>query len=366
MDSILTTEEIAHTEQALLLLGRKADGSIRDGLSLLDQVIAYSASNIDEDAVSSVLGLVDDAFFMELLDSIGSNNFEGILGQVEVIFDRGYDLQEMAQGFNVTIRDAIISLETSDAAVTSKGILVPAPDGMTSTDLMALLQIGLETEAQLRYARQPRVLLEHQWLKMAALDRTVSIQQLITDMGNEPSPAGRSQTGDAPAGAAAALAPPAQLSTTEAKPEPVEQSSPRRSFRRGVDANEDPAANREPARTVSTATADQVRGHWSEIQSDIALKSAATAAMLEGSELEDLDDGRIALHLRASEAIHLDMIAAKRKMLEEIIAARLGQRVNLVPTIPESALPADSGTGTSGAGDAALEKLIDTFSGEDY
>ena len=376
---ILTDEELSHSAGALQLLARKADGSIRDALSLLDQVIAYRTDKIDEQAVSSVLGLVDDKFYQDLLASFGAYDLKAVLGHIEAIFERGYDMQEMAQGLTLYLRDALISLETGKGELTSKGILVEVPTGLQSGDLIALIQISLDCESKLRYARQPRVLLEHQWLKMASLERAVSIKELLGTIG-------RSEASSAPANpvppqASQSSAPDGKSDAREVKQaaekKPLatadretadEMTSQKRSFRRqtqsGPNVDENlPAPPRQEQN--DGAVLAKLQEQWPDILTAIAARSGATAAILEGAGISALDEGRVALNLRASEAIHLDMVIDKQQMIQDIIAEKVGQQVTLIPTIAETA--AGSATKkTASENTEAVQQLIETFDGEDY
>ena len=389
---ILTDEDISHSTGALQLLARKADGSIRDALSLLDQVIAYRSDDLDEDAVSSVLGLVDDKFYAGLLASFGDHDLKGVLGHIEAIFERGYDMQEMAQGLTLYLRDALISHETGKGELTSKGILVDLPDGLQSGDLIALIQISLDCESRLRYARQPRVLLEHQWLKMAALERIVSITELLETIGRSEGAAPPQPARPAPQ-APTAAAPDAQKepqqgadsreeSVHQADPPPAEKkpvvttddhavdenSSPKRSFRRQSQAGQhadEPSSTPPGAEQHDSGVVAQIKEQWPDIMVAIAARSGATAAILEGAGISALDKGRVALNLSASEAIHLDMIIDKKQMIQDIIAEKLGQQVTLIPTIAETAA-GEATKNIGGESNAAVEQLIETFGGEDY
>ncbi|MCK4578239.1 MAG: DNA polymerase III subunit gamma/tau, partial [Candidatus Marinimicrobia bacterium] len=124
LGKILDGEKLQYDSGALLLLARKADGSVRDGLSLLDQVIAYQGDKITDAAVMTVLGLIDDSFFDDLLRAIAGKDRKGVLVKVDEMFDGGYDIQEVCHGLVQYLRDAILTLESGDPHLTSKGTLV--------------------------------------------------------------------------------------------------------------------------------------------------------------------------------------------------------------------------------------------------
>ncbi|AIO67984.1 DNA polymerase III subunit gamma/tau [Burkholderia oklahomensis] len=79
LERILGEEEIAFEPQALRLLARAAQGSMRDALSLTDQAIAYSANEVTETAVSGMLGTLDQTYMVRLLDALAAADGPQIL-----------------------------------------------------------------------------------------------------------------------------------------------------------------------------------------------------------------------------------------------------------------------------------------------
>lgn len=79
LERILGEERISFEQQALRLLARAAQGSMRDALSLTDQAIAYSANEVTEAAVSGMLGALDQTYMVRLLDALAACNGPEIL-----------------------------------------------------------------------------------------------------------------------------------------------------------------------------------------------------------------------------------------------------------------------------------------------
>jgi len=79
LERILGEEQISFELQALRLLARAAQGSMRDALSLTDQAIAYSANEVTEAAVSGMLGALDQTYMVRLLDALAAGNGPEIL-----------------------------------------------------------------------------------------------------------------------------------------------------------------------------------------------------------------------------------------------------------------------------------------------
>jgi DNA polymerase-3 subunit gamma/tau len=80
LEHVLGEEQVPFELQALRLLSRAADGSMRDALSLTDQAIAYSANQVTEEAVRGMLGALDQSYLIRLLDTLAAGDGQGVLG----------------------------------------------------------------------------------------------------------------------------------------------------------------------------------------------------------------------------------------------------------------------------------------------
>jgi DNA polymerase III subunit gamma/tau len=79
LEHVLGEEQIPFEAQALRLLSRAADGSMRDALSLTDQAIAYSANQVTEEAVRGMLGALDQSYLIRMLDALAAGDGPGVL-----------------------------------------------------------------------------------------------------------------------------------------------------------------------------------------------------------------------------------------------------------------------------------------------
>jgi len=79
LEHVLTDEQIGFEVQALRLLARAADGSMRDALSLTDQAIAYAAGVVSESAIRGMLGALDQSYLIRLLDAVAESDGAAVL-----------------------------------------------------------------------------------------------------------------------------------------------------------------------------------------------------------------------------------------------------------------------------------------------
>ncbi len=230
--TILSREGLEAPEDALRIIARKADGGMRDALSLLDQVLSLTGGEVDAAAVRRVLGLVEEERYLELLDVLADGRHAEVFNLVERLLDEGYDLAEFYHGLMDVLRVVLrLRLEPGApldlredlrAAFTARG------ERFAPGDLVRMLSAAaeLETSGSMRRSANPRVLVEMLLLRLSYLDRTVDIEELLRAMGGAPSARG---------GAASPPAEPERTPRSGAKgPTP---SAPRGPETRGTDSS---------------------------------------------------------------------------------------------------------------------------------
>ncbi len=238
--TVLAGEGTEAPEEALRLIARKADGGMRDALSLTDQVLALSADDaVSVESVRRILGVVEDERFLETLDLLTVRDRAGIFALVETLLDEGYDLVEFYHGFVEALRTLLrlrVGGEVADLPAEKRDEWEARGDRFEAGDLLRMLAMAaeLETGGSLRRSSQPRVLLELLLLRFSYLDRTVELEEVIRALGGAeggpPAGAGGKAVPRAPAQAPspsrASTPPPASPPDTSPPPVPGPSSSP--------------------------------------------------------------------------------------------------------------------------------------------
>ncbi|MGB0544578.1 MAG: DNA polymerase III subunit gamma/tau [Longimicrobiales bacterium] len=263
--SIVLAEEGAQApEDALRIIARKADGGMRDALSLLDQVISLTGGEIDLDSVRRVLGLVEDERYLELVDVLRDSRHDAVFGLVQSLVDEGYDLVEFYHGLLDVLRTMLRLRLSPDADVDVqediRTQLSERASAFAPGDLVRMLSAAadLESRGSLRRSPNPRLPIEMLLLRMSFLDRTVALEELIGALGGAPpSNGGAGSAGSS--GGAGTSGPPASGSvpgnatssafdpgsTTAASASPEEPVEPKASEALEAVAREEPT-NPEP------------------------------------------------------------------------------------------------------------------------
>ena len=95
-------------EKALKAIAYKADGSLRDALSLLDKVITLSDNNvISNTIIKNALGIIDEEEYLNILKSVTNMDFKGTLEAVENILNNGTSIINFMDGFNAYLKDIV-------------------------------------------------------------------------------------------------------------------------------------------------------------------------------------------------------------------------------------------------------------------
>ncbi len=198
---VLEDEDATAPAEALRVIARKADGGMRDALSLLDQVISLTDGAVELDAVRRVLGLVEEERYLQLLEIIREGRHEEVFGLVQALIDEGYDLVEFYYGLLETLR-VLLRLRLSataevDVQEAMREQLLELASAFDAGDLVRMLSAAseLETQGSLRRSPNPRLPIEMLLLRMSYLDRTVSLEELIGALGGAAPSGGRGEGG---------------------------------------------------------------------------------------------------------------------------------------------------------------------------
>lgn len=221
---VLDAEGIGCSDEALAAIARRANGGMRDGLSLLDQVLALSDGELAAETVVRVLGVVPEERYLTLFGIVANRKHGDVFGFMDHLIDEGYDPVEFYRGLVERIRLLLqLALDGASHAgdemdADSLGAYREAAGRFSSGDLLRMLSMAgqLETDGSLRRTGQPRLLVEMLLLRMSYLDRTVELEDVIQALGGKPAvaastrapQAGSTRASQAPLGGKPAVAGP--------------------------------------------------------------------------------------------------------------------------------------------------------------
>jgi DNA polymerase-3 subunit gamma/tau len=257
LQRVLGEEGVTADPDALAMIARAADGSMRDALSLTDQVLSMGDGHVAPDRVRDALGLVAEDEFLALLDLLAARRAGDVFAFVARLADAGIDFGQFLTGFADMVR-ALLAValggmppEVSERARTA---LESRREAFAASDLLRMLSAVTELEPRFRKSGQQQLLLEALLVRFALLDRTVSLEAVLRGLAGGSGGTGGVGGGtddDAPVPRRAAPAPGAPAPPTRATDAPAADW---RAVIRDADRAPAPAtAGAAPARPIATA-----------------------------------------------------------------------------------------------------------------
>ncbi len=184
--TVLAAEDVTASSDALGMIARAADGSMRDALSLTDQVISIGTGPLTAERVREALGLVPEDEFIAILDIIGSHRAGEIFTTVNRLADAGVDFGVFLAGFADILRaqlTVVLSGKADGVSTTAAASLAERKNLFSAGDLLRMISAINALEPTFRKSGQQQLLVEMLLVRMALLDRTVSLEDMLTGLG---------------------------------------------------------------------------------------------------------------------------------------------------------------------------------------
>ena len=188
---IFKDENIVVDDDSISAIARKSDGSMRDALSIMDQVIAYAGDSIKIEDVSTIIGLISIDVFFNYSNAIIKKDYSKMTNVLETIKLTGLPLEDVAEGLSTHFRNLIIgTVENSENLLelndeNKKQYLSNAKE-WNSKDLLRVINVLNDLEYKLKHMSQPLIFFEMTSMKLMEMDTTVSITELLSTLKAEP------------------------------------------------------------------------------------------------------------------------------------------------------------------------------------
>lgn len=182
LKSICEKEGIQYEYDALQLIGLKADGGLRDGLSIFDQIVSFSNRNVTYQVVVDNLNVLDYSYYFKAVEMMLAGDHEGLLVMLNDVIDLGFEVKDFLVGLNEHFRNLLICqtpktvnlLETSDNVKRQYTEQIKA---VSSTLLLNAFNLASQAETSMRNATNPRLHVELALMKLAHLQTAINLAQ---------------------------------------------------------------------------------------------------------------------------------------------------------------------------------------------
>ena len=183
LEKICSKENLESETDALDLIARKADGSLRDSLSLLDQVIAFGDGRIIMENVVDVVGEVRLDLFFKATDIVSSGSTSDAFMLDKELALSGTDPQDYLLGLESHLVQILqvksTGVDNADIPPDAKTDFTAAAEKLSEADLIRMIQFCSTAEVDIRRKFNPRTRLQLLLLRFATMDRSVVLSELI-------------------------------------------------------------------------------------------------------------------------------------------------------------------------------------------
>lgn len=389
---VCVEEQIEIDDESLHLIARKAEGSMRDSQSLLDQAISFCGTQIVVNNIIDILGVINWEIFFNFSDHIINRDLKKGFQLVEDIFNNGYDLVEFLNGVNEHLRNILItkivgSVDFVEASENYKHRYKELTAKFEEHDLLALIQITSDAQYGIKRSSNPRLYLEMVVSKMIQLDKVQKIEALIQSIDSlkekifqsNPLVTQRSTVPSSSFNQSKIPVSSNHIAIDQKKSnqdnkvtipdQQAQKSAP--SFNEKITeaiGRSNKAASDEKQAEI---TIDMIKEQWSHIIEEIKKRKIALGSFLNEGWPERIEDNMLIVAFGMENGFHISSIERNRKSIEEIIREVLGTQLKIkcVQSQSESekvsqGLNSNSYIEKLGQKIPLIKTIIDEFDGE--
>jgi DNA polymerase-3 subunit gamma/tau len=344
-------EKIAIDDDALMIIAKKGDGSMRDSQSIFDQVVSYCGTTITVPQIISLLNVVDQEFFFRITECISTHDTKAGLALVEEIVRNGYDIKEFLSGLAEHFRNLLIARVTQSVYLIEASEVYRkryATDALqfSEQDILRLIKLTTDMESSVRYSTQPRLRLEVGIIQMTKMEQSVKIDDLLRqldelkkklDSGSHTSTASINLSSSTHSSMSRpAVSEPAiderRTTYTVVPPQKIADlpklslSAPQK------DSAPSPVAAPEPS--LNHFAVEEVQREWDKIVDDVRRKKISVGTILGESVPVSVTDQT--LQIACSDDFHFSSLKRNQMFLTETINTLLGSKLRIEPVLRPS------------------------------
>ncbi len=333
---IVAGENLTADDEALELLARRAEGSMRDSQSLLEQLMSFTTGNITVADVNLLLGTADNRCIFEIVEAIAAGKAAEALQTVENAISGGVDAGQLTEQVLGLLRDAMacqvgcaseLLLHTSSD---DTGRLVSLCESLGIEKLIALMQTFDQALVRMRHSTYVRTLLETAIVRACHLENIDQIPELIRTLNAGNSPVGTTGKTDTKKNKIASQRKPTQnvdlVSDRKNPGEPTTQTqSAAKTLRPVISEEKDPVDERGPQGVQWDE--NNLPEVWRSVLEGLGDMTAEVASNFDALELSD--ENQLIVTLKTDYDRQLCCRPERKNRLEQAILQSTGKRIRL-------------------------------------
>lgn len=377
---ILENEEIKIDQDSLHIIARKADGSMRDALSILDQVISFCGSDIDYEQTVSALGIIPNDLYFDFTQSLIDKNGTLMIQVLERFSYFGIPAGEINNGINNHLKNLLYSkvangIDLLDMNEESKKLYLEHAEKWDNRDLLRVSQIVSDVSSYINRSDDPYLILEITALKLLEMDKSISLDKLLLkeDLNNSSNDHieenKRIDTVEKPNASNNVSEKSIEIEKKEIndiKSEKTEETINKNDSSESAEEN----VKTKPDIKNHDLDIDTVKSKWESFIDKVHIKKPSIASILDKSVPLEIINGVIDIKISSALDFHVDMIENNSDVVNDILCSEFGTGVrfvikkeskNTIDTIEENKTIYSE---NSEKDEQLRDKIIDLFDGE--
>jgi DNA polymerase-3 subunit gamma/tau len=310
---ITKREGINVSREILTLIAKSAEGSMRDALVALDQILSFSGDAIKEEDVKIILGFVGREVLSSFMNSIIEKDIQNILRLIRELTINGTDLRIFCKEFLEYIRNLMVIKVASEPSslielsATEIEHFKSEAEKVSIEELQQMFNIILKTEGDLRQASQPSLIVEMALIKMTQIGKVMAVDEILKRLEN---------LGQKP---------------VQSRVERTED----RSLPPNVSIGGQKTENREErteGRNTAPVEEKNISSLWERIKESVGAKKPSLGGILEDIKLSNIKGDEIILNFteKASESYYRKTIELNQNIIRDTIKEETGKDFNII------------------------------------
>ncbi len=189
LKDIAEKEQIKTDEESLYIVAQKADGGMRDALSLFDQVISYCNDDITYEKVQDIFGILPYDLFIEIMRNIKTGAYKELLVNFHGVVEAGKDLQEFLNGLMEFIRKLLlmkIGVKLTDVPESMLSMFQKVATAFEENTLLYYISMLMKLKEDIKSGSNSVMLTEIALLKLSKAEEMIGVSDLVERMNNSP------------------------------------------------------------------------------------------------------------------------------------------------------------------------------------
>ena len=333
---ILEKEKIKADEDSLQTIARKADGSMRDGLSILDQVISFCGSDISYEQTVSALGIIPNDLYFDYTKALIDKNGTLMIEVLDRFGRYGVPASEVNNGIRNHLKNLLYSKITNgidllDMNKENKNLYLAHANDWDNRDLLRISQTVSDVATYINRSDDPYLLLEITALKLLEMDKSVSLDELFNsgrlhmDGNDQTIEKKNPETIDknhSPNDLSKDSMDIEKKAPVDIVPEKIDETN------NNIDStDQEEDGNNNNSDSINELDIDEVRQKWKGFIEKVHIKKPSIASILDKSIPLRVENGLIIIQISGVLDFHLNMIENNTEVINDMLGSEFRSNI---------------------------------------